>query len=123
MPKGYTNSIAEYLRNGGILAWGIVPTEPRTLSQETPATLARQLLGYWAVIAENTALSIKQIAEQALIAPAKCCVRSPEFNTTDKPGDGDTADIAGLTTEQHSVERAYAYLKTLSRLLRDEFGL
>ncbi|MFC2060565.1 hypothetical protein ACFLTZ_05720 [Chloroflexota bacterium] len=75
MPKGYTHDVAEFIRKGGVISWGIVPTDPAVLSKETPETIANLLLGYWEAVSQNSRLSMKQIAEQALVAPAKCCVK------------------------------------------------
>ncbi len=121
MPRGYTRDVVEFLRKGGIISWGIVPTEPAVLSQETPETIATLILGYWEIISQNSDLPMEQIARQALLAPAKCCVKSMEFSDRDKKAceTGST----NLITEEQSVEQAYTYLKTLSGMLRDKFGL
>ncbi|MFC2001884.1 hypothetical protein ACFLUZ_05215 [Chloroflexota bacterium] len=123
MPVGYAGSVAKFIKNGGIISWGIVPTEPVSLSKETPETLVKRLLDYWEVVSHKTGLPIKQIAEQALIAPAKCCVKSLEFSPSDKTVANGTENNPVLTTEEQSVEKAYAYLKTLSQILKSKFGL
>jgi hypothetical protein len=76
MPKGYAQAVADFISGGGIISWGIVPTDSLTLDTETPENLVKRLLTYWKVIAENSELSIKKIAEQALIAPARCCLKN-----------------------------------------------
>jgi len=123
MPKGYASDIARFIRSGGIISWGIVPTEPVSLGKETPETLAGRLLGYWEVVSQNTDLSAKKIAEQALVAPAKCCVKSLEFSKDVNKADYQPEESAGLTAEEQSVERAYDYLRTLSQILKDKFAL
>lgn len=74
MPKEYATAVVEFLNSGRVISWGIVPTESAMLSKETPQTLARRLMEYWEVVSQNTDVSLKQIAEQALMAPARCCV-------------------------------------------------
>ena len=64
MPRGYTSAVADFLGEGVIISWGIVPIDSESLVRETPEMLARLLSGYWEVVAENTGLSAKQIAEQ-----------------------------------------------------------
>lgn len=123
MPKGYADHVAEFIRGGGIMSWGIVPTEPVSLGKETPEKLAERLLGYWEVVSQNTGLSSKQIAEQSLVAPAKCCVKSLEFSTGDTKTVCEPGSDTGSTTEEQSVEKAYGYLKTLSQILREKFNL
>lgn len=58
MPKEYASSVAEFLKSGGIISWGIIPTESATLATETPATLVAILSNYWEVMAQNTSLSL-----------------------------------------------------------------
>ncbi|MFC2043807.1 hypothetical protein ACFLT8_01165 [Chloroflexota bacterium] len=76
MPKGYAASVARFINTGGIICWGIVPTDSDNMRVQTPQSLADLLIEYWKVISENTGLSIKVIAEQALIAPARCCLKN-----------------------------------------------
>jgi len=124
MPKGYADSVAQFLRAGGVICWGIVPTDSDSLSKETPETLARQLAGYWEVVSQNTGLAPKQIAEQALVAPARCCLKN-----IGQVGAAD--DIVGQTAEgcrvsvieEALVEKAFAFLPELSQILRDKYGL
>ncbi|MFC1872447.1 hypothetical protein ACFLYV_01830 [Chloroflexota bacterium] len=131
MPKDYTKSIAEFLRAGGILSWGIVPTEPLGIEKETPGSLAQRLVGYWEVITANTDLAAEDIARGALLAPAKCCVKSLEFAnaeaTDSKPaptrfGCGASQHGKGSAEEQ-SVTLGYEYLKQVSRILREKYHL
>ena len=46
MPRAYAGDVANFIKNGGIISWGIVPTEPAGQAKETPETLAERLLGY-----------------------------------------------------------------------------
>jgi hypothetical protein len=115
MPKEYAQSVAEYIKNGGIISWGIIPTESTILSMQTPEKLASILLNYWEVISENTALPSRQIAEQALIAPARCCLRDIAAETTGK------CEISQV--EENIVEKAFAFLPEISRILKEKFTL
>ncbi len=124
MPKGYANAVADFLRSGGIISWGIVPTDSEGLTKETPETLARLLSGYWEVVSLNTGLSAKQIAEQALIAPARCCLKNVgRVGAGDDTTTHNTMGNPGLTVEERLVERAFVYLGALSEILKDKFDL
>ena len=124
MPKGYADSVAKFTRDGGIISWGIVPTDSSNLDKETPETLARILSGYWEVVARNTGLPIKQIAEQALIAPARCSLKNiGKVGASDDTTARKTGKSPDLTVEEQSVEMAFAHMKTLSQILKDKFGL
>ena len=124
MPKGYASAVADFLSSGGIISWGIVPTESESLDKETPETLARLLLGYWEVVSLNTGLSAKQIAEQALIAPARCCLKNiGQVGASDDAVAGETRQSSDLTVEEQLVERAFAYLGIVSEILNNKFHL
>ncbi len=124
MPKGYANAVADFLRNGGIISWGIVPIDSESLAKETPATLAMLLSDYWEVVSRNTGLAAKQIAEQALIAPARCCLKNVgRVGASNDTAAYETKGSPDLPIEEQLVERAFVYLGTLSEILKDKFDL
>src|SRR4030042_5593972 len=98
-------------------------SDSTSLSKETPETLAMLLGTYWRVIAQNTALPERQIAQQSLLSPARCCLKN-----IGQVGAADEAscqiDEKGRTSsiEEGLVERAFAILKELSPLLGDKNG-
>jgi hypothetical protein len=115
MPKEYTQSVAEFIKKGGIISWGIVPTELKALEAQTPEKLASLLSGYWEVISENTDLSSDQIAEQALIAPARCCLVELAIDAVERS--------KANNIEEKIVEKAFSFLPELSQLLKKRYGL
>ncbi len=122
MPKGYAAAIAGFLKKDGIIAWGIVPTDSTSLSKVDPQILSELVRNYWNVVAANSDVTVKQIAQQALLAPARCCLKnigqvgaSNEKPTKDKN--------YALHPEESLVEQAFEYLKTISQNLKDEFSL
>ncbi len=124
MPKGYASAVAEFLKSGRVISWGIVPTDSSSLSKETPETLAKLLLSYWEVVSLNAGLPAKQIAEQALIAPARCCLKN--IGQVDASDDTKAYENGGgfnLTVEERLVEKAFAYLRALSEILKEKFDL
>ena len=124
MPKGYVSAVADFLRSGGIISWGIVPTDSESLSKETPEKLTKLLLSYWEVISLNSGLSVEGIAEQALIAPARCCLKNiGQVGANDDLMGGEVRECADLTIEERLVEKAFAYLGELSQIIRGKFGL
>ncbi|OGO21603.1 MAG: hypothetical protein A2Z28_07390 [Chloroflexi bacterium RBG_16_51_9] len=123
MPKGYAASVAKFIDSGGIICWGIVPTDSDNLSKQTPQSLADLIIEYWKVVAENTGLPLKQLAEQALIAPARCCLKNiGQVGASDdaKPGKIGHVD---LSVEELLVEKAFGYLNVISEILRKDFSL
>jgi hypothetical protein len=115
MPKEYAWSVAEFIKKGGVISWGIVPTESSVLSIQTPEKLASVLSNYWEVISENTGLSSRQIAEQSLIAPARCCLRDIATETTGK------CEITNV--EEKIVEKAFVFLQEISHILKGKYEL
>jgi len=124
MPKGYATAVAEFLSSGGIISWGIVPTSSESLTKETPETLAGLLSSYWEVVSLNTGIPTRQIAEQALVAPARCCLKNVgRVGASDDRTTGEHSQSPGSTFEEELVEKAFGYLKALSEILKDEFNL
>jgi hypothetical protein len=120
MPKEYAGSVAEFIRKGGIISWGIIPTESTVLATQTPEKLAATLSDYWEVISENTGLSLDQIAMQALVAPARCCLSDiGQSSTADKKA----SECRVFSSEEKIVEKAFAFLPELSRILRKKYGV
>jgi len=120
MPKEYAGSVAEFIKKGGIISWGIVPTESTVLATQTPGALAAVLSDYWEVISENTGLSLNQIAMQALVAPARCCLRDiGQIDITAKKAS--ECQVSG--SEEEIVEKAFAFLPELAQILRDKYGI
>jgi hypothetical protein len=123
LPKGYTAAIADFLKNGGIISWGIVPTDSEALSKETPESLVKQLLDYWGVVATNTDMTTRQMAEQAMIAPARCCLMNIGQVGAVNETSANKVNSCTLQPEEQLVETAFSLLKKISRTLREEFNL
>lgn len=123
LPRGYTESIAKFIKNGGVIAWGIVPTDSTSLGMETPESLFRRLNDYWGIIAANTDITINQVARQALIAPARCCLKNIGRVGAANELIPISLRKSNFELEVQLVENAFMYLKKLSRKLRDEFDL
>ncbi|MFO7773461.1 MAG: hypothetical protein R6V59_05945 [Dehalococcoidia bacterium] len=120
MPVEYASSVAEFITKGGVISWGIVPTESTILARQTPETLAATLSDYWEVVSENTGLPLKQIAEQALVAPARCCLSDTGQVDT---GDKTAGQCPVSSAEEALVEKAFAFLPEISQILRDKYGV
>lgn len=119
MPTGYARDVASFLDAGGIIAWGIVPTDSTFLKTETPASLMTRLVGYWEKVSAGTDISPEKIARQALIAPARCCLKNIGAV------DGETNAPQGCplpgTTEERLVGKAFGYLREISSGLKNKY--
>lgn len=124
MPKGYAEGIADFLKSGGVISWGLVPTDLDSLMKETPETLAALLRGYWEVIALNTDVTVERIAEQSLVAPARCCLKNAGcVGAGDDLATGNSKSGANLTVEERLVGKAFSYLASVSEIIRGRFHL
>jgi hypothetical protein len=120
MPKEYADSVASFLRKEGIICWGIIPTESTLLEKETPLSLARILSDYWEVIFHKTGISPRQIAAQALVAPARCVLT--DISQISAP-DQKRANRQATSREEEIVEKAFLFLHQLSQILKEEYRL
>lgn len=123
MPKGYAASVAKFINSGGVISWGIVPTDSENLDGQTPESLANLLIKYWEVVSENTGVPVKTIAEHALVAPARCCLKN-----IGQVGAKDDIKLIqsmriDLSMEEILVEKAFLYMKMISEILVTRFGL
>ncbi len=124
MPAEYATAAARFINNGGIISWGIVPTDSVSLSRETPEKIAGLLRDYWKVIAEKSSLSMKQVAEQALIAPARCCLKNMgQVGASDEIRNDKATENPDATVEEMVVQRAFQYVTEVSEILRSKFNL
>jgi len=120
MPREYAGNVAAFIKKGGIISWGIVPTESTVLAKHTPETLAGTLSDYWNVVSESTGLSLNQIARQALVAPARCCLSDMGQSSTVDKKEG---ECQVSSSEEEIVEKAFAFLPELSQILKDKYGV
>lgn len=125
LPLGYAQAVGQFLGQGGIICWGIVPTDSTHQSGETPDSLADRLSHYWQRVAESSGLTPEQVARQALLAPARCCLK----NVGQVGSAGETKQSQGgvcpadRTIEEELVEKAFQYLKELSAILKSRYKL
>jgi hypothetical protein len=83
-----------------------------------------RLTGYWETISQNTGLSPGQIAEQSLLAPARCCLKNiGRVGAAGESACPITLKGAGSSIEERLVERAFGHLTDMSRILKDKYGL
>jgi hypothetical protein len=112
--------VAEFIKNGGVISWGIVPTESTALATQTPETLAGILSDYWDVISESTGLPLNQIATQALLAPARCCLSDlGQIDTNGKT----VSECKVSSIEEALVEKAFSFLSELSQILKNKYSI
>ncbi len=98
----YGSSIKNFIERGGIIVWGIVPTNFEPFINESLDTLKDLLRKIWDIIIK-AGVSQEQLFAQSLLSPATCCLVNRDKDKT--------------------VTDAFGVLKRLSEELRDEYKL
>ncbi len=96
------SSIKNFLDRGGILVWGIVPTNIETFEKENLDLLAFKLKTIWKTLTDR-GIPMEQILNQSLISPATCCLVNQD--------------------KERTVEKAFQLTQKLSEDLREQYRL
>jgi len=97
----YSESIKRFLDRGGVIAWGIVPTNFEPFETENINTLVAKLTNLWDVLTHK-GIDRQFLFSRSLISPATCCLVNPDGEKT--------------------VEKAFRVVKELSHRLQDRYG-
>jgi len=98
----YADSIRRFLDRGGVLVWGIVPTNIEPFGNETMASLEERIRGLWNGLAQK-GIDLDFLLSRSMLSPATCCLVNPDREKT--------------------VEEGFQTVKHLSLSLRERFGL
>ncbi len=124
MPRAYAEAAGAFMLKGGIICWGIVPTEPEGQGKEVPESLTGKITRYWGTIAEATGLPPEQIARQSLVAPARCMLKNTgrvgaAGESGNQPSTGGRS--SDLSIEEELVETGFRYTIQVSRMLKERY--
>ena len=98
----YAKSIKKFLDRGGILVWGIVPTNFEPFEKESMESLEKVLDDVWATLAKK-GVDRDLLLSRSLLSPATCCLVNPD--------------------KEKTVEKAFVMIKNFSRRLREKYGI
>lgn len=98
----YAGSIRKYLDRGGVLVWGMVPTNFEPFEKEDIPSLTARLKEIWSAL-DKKGIDRDFLFSRSLISPATCCLVNPDGDKT--------------------VEKAFSVVKALSEDLRETYGL
>lgn len=98
----YSKSIKRFLDRGGIIVWGVVPTNFEPFEAENINTLKARLTEVWDFLIDK-GIDREFLISRSLISPATCCLVNPDGEKT--------------------VEKAFKIVTELSQRLRDKYGL
>ena len=98
----YAASIKRFLDRGGVLVWGLVPTNVEPFEKEESDTLEKRLEDLWAELYKK-GIDRDLLLSRSLLSPATCCLVNPDGEKT--------------------VEKAFEMVKVLSERLREKHKL
>jgi len=98
----YAPSVKKFLDRGGVLVWGIVPTNFEPFENENLDSLEERLEALWRELLKN-GIDREFLFSRSLLSPATCCLVNPDGEKT--------------------VEKAFTSIINLSSRLRDKYGL
>lgn len=98
----YAPSIKRFLDRGGVIVWGVVPTNVEPLEKEGVDSLLFKLETIWNQL-EARGIDKEWLISRSLLSPATCCLVNPDGTAT--------------------VEKGFALIRTLSGRLRTRYDL
>jgi len=98
----YAPSVKKFLDRGGVLVWGIVPTNFEPFENENLDSLEERLETLWQALSEK-GVDRDFLFSRSLLSPATCCLVNPDGEKT--------------------VEAAFKSIIRLSKRLRKKYGL
>jgi hypothetical protein len=96
----YAMSIRKFLDRGGILVWGLVPTNFEPFEKESMGSLIARLEEIWLALYKK-GIDQDFLLSRSLLSPATCCLVNPDGEKT--------------------VEKAFAVVKELSETFRNKY--
>ena len=98
----YAGSILKFLDRGGVIVWGIVPTNFEPFGTEGLQSLEMRLQSVWDNL-EKRGVDRELLLARSMLSPATCCLINPDGEIT--------------------VEKAFSTVIDLSQRLRDQYSL
>jgi len=98
----YAQSIRRFLDRGGVIAWGLVPTNYEPFEAETAQSLAARLEEIWSILSSK-GIDRDRLLARSLLSPATCCLVNPDGEKT--------------------VEKAFKAVQELAARLRVKYKL
>ena len=96
----YASSIKKFLDRGGVLSWGIVPSNFEPFEKEDMDSLEKRLEGIWLIL-QKRGIDRDFLLSRSLLSQATCCLVNPDGEKT--------------------VEAAFKMTKRLSERLREKY--
>jgi hypothetical protein len=75
-------------------------------------------------VSHTSEVAINQVAAQSLLAPARCCLKNiGQVGAANEAACVISERDPASTIEESLVEKAFAYLREMSQILRDKYDV
>jgi hypothetical protein len=100
--SSYASSIKRFIEKGGVIVWGIVPTGTEFFEKEGHDSLIAQMESVWQTLGKK-GIDIEYMLTKSQLSPATCCLVNPD--------------------KEKTVEKAFASIQQLSKVLKEKYHL
>ena len=100
--KTYAKPLKDFFDRGGVISWGLVPTNFEPFEKEDMGTLEAKIEDIWDVLAKS-GIDKEYLLSKSLLSPATCCLVNPD--------------------KEKTVEKAFKAVKELGDKLRKKYNL
>lgn len=100
--SSYASSIQKFLDRGGVLVWGIVPTNFEPFENESLSALEKRMENIWDTLGKK-GIDLEFLLSRSLLSPATCCLVNPD--------------------KEKTVDKAFEMINNLSKSLRGKYKL
>jgi hypothetical protein len=98
----YAGSIKRFLDNGGVIVWGLVPTNFEPFEAENEASLTDRLEQIWLIL-DSKGIDKDYLLSRSLISPATCCLVNPDGEKTVEEAFRVVQDLSGRLREKYKL--------------------
>jgi len=100
--SSYAGSIKKFIDKGGVISWGIVPTNYEPFNKEDIISLEKKFEEILDIL-KKKGIDLDLLLSKSLLSPATCCLVNPD--------------------KEKTVEKAFGTVKQLSLKLREKYKL
>ncbi|WP_366924173.1 hypothetical protein MFMK1_001126 [Metallumcola ferriviriculae] len=97
----YRDELTKFIKDGGIISWGITPTLTEEVAENNVEKLCTHLERLWDNATAKTDLTLEEIISRSWLAPARCCLINSDGT--------------------QSVDRSFDMLKEISAKLKTKY--
>jgi hypothetical protein len=105
--SAYGAALRRFLDRGGVVVWGLTPTQTENFSKESDDGLIGRLDGIWSAVCAK-GIDRDFLLSRSLLSPATCCLVNPDGAKTVEAAFESIRRISGRLRERFRLDRAPA---------------